>query len=309
MIKRIITGLFLLIVLTPVLFLPFKAIVYISYFLFGALAVIACLEVLHISHKEKKYNIKVKIVASLCTILIYMAGISIFKSHQITLLGPGFIFEINPTVSYALILLALIAELSLLVFDTDFDAKDMGRMLLATFYPGFGLASIIILRTIAVRWVIYLLMITSLTDIFAYVYGMLFGKHKMIERISPKKTWEGAIGGTIIASIVAGLFAYLYGNLFRDNNNLKTIFDIFGGFSTTPNYVQLIIIFSVTIIISIMSQIGDLIASKLKRTYDVKDFSHIFPGHGGVLDRFDSASFAGMFLVAIILVLTYAFGV
>ena len=106
-------------------------------------------------------------------------------------------------------------------------------------------------------------------DTFAYFTGKLLGKHKLIEEISPKKTIEGSIGGiifTIIAFIVFGLIV---------NNCL----------SAGISYIKLGIL---GLIVSIVSQIGDLIASAIKRQHDVKDYGFIFPGHGGVLDRFDS---------------------
>ena len=105
------------------------------------------------------------------------------------------------------------------------------------------------------------------TDTFAYVFGMLFGKHKLCPSLSPKKTIEGSIGG-IIGAI--GL-TYLY---------IKYLeIDAYWAF--------LLIAF----IGSIVAQIGDLTASKIKRVTGIKDFGFIMPGHGGVLDRFDSILF------------------
>ena len=148
---------------------------------------------------------------------------------------------------------------------------------------------------------------TVLTDVFAYVFGMLFGKNKMIERISPKKTWEGAIGGTLVATVAATLFAYLYGNLFTGNlnaENVNTIFDTIMNTSEMHPIILFVLIFVITLITSIAGQLGDLVASRLKRTYDIKDFSNLFPGHGGFLDRFDSSIFASMALLALFLIVS-----
>ncbi|HZJ86660.1 MAG TPA: phosphatidate cytidylyltransferase, partial [Erysipelothrix sp.] len=98
--------------------------------------------------------------------------------------------------------------------------------------------------------------------------GSLFGKHKLIERISPNKTVEGAITGYIASVILSLLFARIFIELDQT------------------------LIYSVSFIIPIISQLGDLTFSMIKRHYGIKDFGYIFPGHGGVLDRIDSIIFS-----------------
>ncbi len=105
------------------------------------------------------------------------------------------------------------------------------------------------------------------TDTLAYVFGSLFGKHKLIPKVSPKKTVEGALGGMI----GAGLISLLFGKFINSTDIL--LFIIFG------------------MVGSIVGQTGDLCASKLKRLSGLKDYGSIFLGHGGVLDRFDSILF------------------
>jgi phosphatidate cytidylyltransferase len=102
-------------------------------------------------------------------------------------------------------------------------------------------------------------------DTGAYLAGVSFGRHKLFERISPKKTWEGFLGGVIIAVIIALLLSDWLGVVGR---------------------IQWVVI---SIIISITGTYGDLIESMLKRSTGVKDSGNIMPGHGGFLDRFDSA--------------------
>lgn len=117
-------------------------------------------------------------------------------------------------------------------------------------------------------------------DTFAYLSGMAFGKHKLFERISPKKTWEGTFGGalfSIIAAIVLSLF-------FKELNAFEWI-----GFALT---------------IIIFGTFGDLFESLIKRTLGLKDSGNIMPGHGGILDRFDSilmaAPFAYIYIVFVL---------
>lgn len=109
------------------------------------------------------------------------------------------------------------------------------------------------------------------TDTFAYFTGMFFGRHKLIPEVSPKKTIEGSVGGTLFCIGFTSLYGYLANAHFA--NGLLP-----------PVYVFAIL----GLFIAIVSQIGDLIFSLIKRKYGIKDYGFIFPGHGGVLDRFDS---------------------
>ncbi len=118
---------------------------------------------------------------------------------------------------------------------------------------------------------IYLLIFIGawITDIFAYFTGVFIGKHKLIEDVSPKKTIEGSIGGIVFCTLSFVVFGI--------------IVDVF--FDRAANIVFLAVS---GVIASVISQVGDLIMSVIKRHYGVKDYGRIFPGHGGVLDRFDS---------------------
>jgi phosphatidate cytidylyltransferase len=149
---------------------------------------------------------------------------------------------------------------------------------------------------------------------FAYFFGIRFGKHKMSPKISPKKSWEGAIAGTVIATVLASCFALFYGYLFEPGSFLNgtgqlTLLENITSLGSAPLYIQALVIVPITMIASILGQIGDLVASRLKRTYDIKDFGKVFPGHGGVLDRFDSAIFVSLFLVAVFMAMNQIFPV
>ena len=309
--QRIITGIIFFAVLVPLLIIDVLLPVF--QVVCGILACIGAWEMIRLYSHEKKYSIPVQIVIILSTVLVFLSGLTLWAPFKTEILldpdTPNIIgyFVFDAKISFALLLVAVIMQLSLLVFSKDFDAKDIGKSIATSFYVGIGMAALSTLRLIGIRFIVYLFMITWTTDVFAFFFGMLFGKHKMIERISPKKTWEGAIGGTLVATITASLFAFLYGQLFVGDTlnpqGLNTIFDIFIVDSTKANPVlTFVLIFVVTLLTSIAGQLGDLIASRLKRTYDVKDYSNIFPGHGGVLDRFDSSIFASIVLLALFLV-------
>lgn len=125
-------------------------------------------------------------------------------------------------------------------------------------------------RECGVWMVVLAFMIAWATDTFAFATGKLFGKHKLIPEISPKKTIEGSVGGVVVCII----FCFVYGF------GLDLIFE-----NITVDYLVLGLC---ALILSLVSQLGDLIASLLKREHGVKDYGTIFPGHGGVMDRFDS---------------------
>ena len=122
------------------------------------------------------------------------------------------------------------------------------------------------------KYFIFLVIISAwCTDIFAYIFGMKFGKHRY-SKVSPKKSVEGCIGGTVAAVVCCVLYAVLINKYTDMNFAIATI-------------AKLALVFSV------IGQIGDFSASCIKRYFEVKDYSNLFPGHGGMLDRIDSLMF------------------
>ncbi|CAM4163172.1 phosphatidate cytidylyltransferase [Erysipelothrix aquatica] len=117
---------------------------------------------------------------------------------------------------------------------------------------------------------LFILLATYVTDAAAYFGGRHFGKHKLIERISPKKTIEGAVIGYVASATIALIFGHIF----------------------VIEYVPAIVVYLSAVLIPIMGQFGDLAFSLIKRYFNVKDFGYIFPGHGGILDRVDSVIFA-----------------
>ena len=154
-------------------------------------------------------------------------------------------------------------------------------------YVLIGFLAIVLLRHIAPAGkYIYLLVFIGawMTDTGAYFIGVFFGKHKLIPEVSPKKTVEGALGG-ILGCVVGYLIFALILNAF---------------FEVKVNYIVLILL---AIIISVISQCGDLIASYVKRDKGIKDYGAIFPGHGGMMDRFDSIIAVAPIILSIVLLL------
>lgn len=139
---------------------------------------------------------------------------------------------------------------------------------LGALYVGIGFYYLIETRHIGLEFVVYALIVIWMTDTGAYFVGRKFGKRKLWPDISPNKTIEGFVGGIIAAVISACIFQYFI--------------------PVTSSYIILI---GVTIIASIIGQLGDLVESAIKRHYDVKDSGNLLPGHGGIMDRFDSLLF------------------
>lgn len=142
----------------------------------------------------------------------------------------------------------------------------------ALVYVVTGFTSVVLIRCLDKGAYLYLMVFVAscVTDIFAYFTGRLFGRHKLIVEVSPKKTVEGAVGGLLFCSAGFAVYGFCIGQMF----------------GTVPNYIALALAGA---ILSVISQFGDLIASLIKREYGIKDFGRILPGHGGFLDRFDSS--------------------
>lgn len=137
------------------------------------------------------------------------------------------------------------------------------------FFLGLFFNLAIILQEYSINHVFYLFLIPATADIYAYISGNLIGRHKLLPALSPKKTWEGLIIGTIFSVLISAVFYYI-------------------AIDNTFNIWYLLLI---TAFLSLIGQLGDLVFSSIKRFYNKKDFSNLLPGHGGILDRLDSIIF------------------
>ena len=121
------------------------------------------------------------------------------------------------------------------------------------------------------KYIVWLILISSWgCDTCAYVVGMLIGKKKIFPVLSPKKSLEGCIGGVVGAGLIAALYA------------------IFAVENVFPDKRVTIVITVICMVGAVMSQVGDLAASAIKRNHEIKDYGKLIPGHGGIMDRFDS---------------------
>jgi phosphatidate cytidylyltransferase len=170
--------------------------------------------------------------------------------------------------------------LMLLMFAYVFGFPKFSTEQIAVSFFGLFYVSIMLSYIYQVRiledgaWIVWLIFIGAWgSDTCAYAVGVLFGKHKFAPKLSPKKSLEGCIGGMVGAALIGFLYATAIGSYITELQNPQLIFAIIGAAS------------------SVISQIGDLAASAIKRNHNIKDYGNLIPGHGGILDRFDSIIF------------------
>lgn len=137
----------------------------------------------------------------------------------------------------------------------------------------------------AVYLILFCAFCAWLTDTGAYFAGVFFGKHKMSPVISPKKTWEGAVGGVLLTAVANVVMFLIYDKWF-----FGVPFNGWDWYGVIP----------ISIILSVISIFGDLSASVIKRNYGIKDYGNLIPGHGGMMDRIDSALFVFPAMYAIV---------
>ncbi|MGL5329272.1 MAG: phosphatidate cytidylyltransferase [Peptostreptococcaceae bacterium] len=221
------------------------------------------------------------------TIIISIALNEFYKAFKVKDINPlfniGYIFagyllikntyELDIAYSYALIFALFLISITYLLRLKN-NILDIAITFMGIFYVAIFLDFIVLtIRDFNLGylyvWIIFI--ISFATDTFAYFAGYLFGKHKLIPKVSPKKTIEGSIGGMLGSTICCVGFAYTF------KLNIMTIGII--GF-----------------VGSIVAQFGDLFASSIKRYVGIKDYGKLIPGHGGILDRFDSVILVAPFV-------------
>ena len=189
----------------------------------------------------------------------------------------SYLIYVNEKMSY--FILNIILALTFMLFAVElFKIKEIsfvniGITILGVIYVALPLSLLTFLafdtsNQYSYNLILSLFILVWLSDVGGYFAGINFGKHKLLERISPKKTWEGVAGGLILCIIGS----YILSHFFQIMNVYTWL--VFG------------------VLVCVSSVIGDLIESMLKRSANIKDSGNILPGHGGILDRFDSVLFA-----------------
>lgn len=206
-------------------------------------------------------------------------GITVFGTVAILYQGSATKNISNAIPLFSVFLLAVMLLMILTVYKSEeFSIEDAGILALMAGYIGGGFSGILFVREYGFEMTLFVFMMIWATDSFAYVTGRKFGKHPLAPHISPNKTVEGAIGG-VLGSLIVGLL----------------VFGVYPLMNITKIETSILIV-----TVSIFGQLGDLVESAYKRRFQVKDSGKIFPGHGGILDRFDS-TFLAMFMFQLVL--------
>ena len=196
------------------------------------------------------------------------------KSAGYILLVIYYLFNNNFEYMMYVIVAAAFILLILPVLNLKYTFIDVSLTLLGFIYCGILFSFVYLVNAKPYgEFLIWIIFIGSwLSDTAAFYSGKLFGKHKLSPRVSPKKTIEGSIGGLIGATVFCGIF----GIIVQKYINIMPVY----------NY------FIIGALCGIFGQLGDLVASSIKRYVGIKDYSNLIPGHGGILDRFDSIIFS-----------------
>ena len=307
---RIITGLLIVAFVVPMI--VFDQMYVVLQVLLSLIALIGIWEFTSVlnNKREKKIPLWIRIIAMISTLVIFYNIPNVLQELSI---NPNYLENVvGYNLNFAGLLIAvLITFCGIAIFSKSTTIKDIIEMLFAIFFVSFSAISIFVIRSFGFRYLFFMLLVVCLTDVFALVFGIKFGKHKMAPHLSPKKSWEGAIGGLVVGVLIASLFGCLYGVILSPDGILGglnpegylTLFSPLSYIGQQDMWIQCITIVGLALLGSIFGQIGDFVASKIKRENDVKDFGKTLPGHGGILDRLDSVFFSAMIFASLYLML------
>ena len=225
---------------------------------FYILTLLGIREFMKAREKQKKYPDFIRLITYLLISLLYFG--CTLKSNLTFSLDYKMI---------AGVCLTMLLPVVLYHDEKVYNIEDAFYLVGGIFFLGFSMSLFNMYRAVDLKLIIFLFLITIITDSYAYGVGRLIGKNKLLEVISPNKTWEGTIGGSLVGTFICTIY---YLTVINPDASVFVI--------------SLMVLF-----LTLVGQFGDLFFSAIKRKYKIKDFSNIMPGHGGVLDRLDSIIF------------------
>lgn len=277
---RILTGLLIGIIAIPLLLLggiPF--LIGITLLLSGVAYEISCM---------KQNPLFIKII----TILL-IGGTCIYNY-----------FNINNTLYLPLtsLFLPILIYYGIAVWYEKFEFREATFLSLFAILMNIFSQSILYIRSINnnANALAFLIITTCSVDVFALFIGCKFGKHKLNPRISPKKSIEGSIGGIVCATILALIFNWFF-PIF-ETNDTSNFLNL--AFNSNLTIIEPLKVLLITLFLTTIGQLGDLVFSMIKRNYEIKDFGNLLPGHGGLTDRIDSVCFNSIVFQILFVLLT-----
>ncbi len=196
------------------------------------------------------------------------------------------VFTENRTYLFLAVIMMLVALMFVYVFTfPKYHAHQVMSTFFCMIYAPVMLSCIYLVRSLPYgEYSVWMIFISSwICDTCAYFVGVFLGKHKMSPKLSPKKSIEGAIGGIVGSALVGALYGYLIVAPVMGNPNVTWAFVL------------------ISAIGAVISQVGDLAASAIKRNHEIKDYGKLIPGHGGIMDRFDSVIFTAPMIYLLVL--------
>lgn len=252
--KRILSALVLIAIFVPLIIVggtPFAVLMTLT-------SLMGLYELFRIRETKKRFPFGIKLLAYVMTAFFCLSNY-----HTSVLVY---------TVDYRVMAFLIFAFLLPIIFinnNKKYNLNDALFLIGSLLFIGLSFNLLILIRNYDLLYIAYLFLITTITDVFAYITGRYIGRYKLAPSISPAKTIEGLVGGLVMGTFVASTFYMVVMN-------------------PSANLLNVVL---VTLVLSFVGQLGDLVFSAIKRYFDVKDFSNLIPGHGGILDRFDSIIF------------------
>ena len=328
MLNRVLVAIVLVLIIAPCTFIGD----YLYFLLVFAAAMISCHEIIlapqSITHKYKNiiYVFAYIMMISIIYWIFLKNNINEFESYKSQGIQDQFVFNVAngfklPQISLSGFFVCIGFFFLMVVIDKNFSINDAFYFVTMLFIVSMGYQCALFLRYYpfvdaqntlgagsdlvksgyfkyfqSALLIIFILIGVCMNDIGAYFVGMLFGKHHMTPRISPKKTWEGFVGGVVISIITSFGFAMIFDAI---GSPLLSFLDL-------EHWYNVLVL---ALVMPLTGTLGDLMFSCIKRNFGIKDFGTILKSHGGILDRVDSLMFSAIAVSLLIVIMSHNWGI